>query len=329
MSSTQQQQSSSTTTPWAPQAAALTSAFSNANSAYGQASQAQAPTNYTAQFTPDQLATFHRMLGYANGTSTAPLTNAGNSSATAGSTGASDALSGLNSYNPSATNNPAALNAAANEYVSGQNIPAEVQNAMLAANQNARDVTLPGIEQDAAISGNADSSRNGIAQGLVERGLAEQAGALSGTLQSQAYQNGLQLAENQANNNNTNYLSALSNEGNIGTNTLNAGTNAANSGISDQGALYSIASNAGAGEQAANQAQLTNELQQYQAQVQDPYAALNGYMGIIGSNNWGAQSNGTSTTETTPSALSVIGGLLGAAAGGAQMAGGLGWKPFA
>ena len=109
----------------------------------------------------------------------------------------------------------------------------------------------------------------------------------------------------------------------------NTGVNAGSTAIGDQGNLYSMASNAGAGEQAANQANLTNEQQQYQAQTQDPYNSLSGLMSIIGSQNWGGSTTGNTTTTTTPSAWQVIGGLLGAGGSAAGTAGSLGWKPFA
>jgi hypothetical protein len=51
-------------------------------------------------------------------------------------------------------------------------------------------------------------------------------------------------------------------------------------------------------------------------------------MGIIGTNNWGGQTTGTSTTTKTPSAWEVMGGLLGTAGSAAKGLGGLGWKPF-
>jgi hypothetical protein len=328
-SSTSQQQSQSQTSPWQPQASALTSAFNNANAAYGQASQAVAPTNYVSQFTPDQLSTFHNMLGYANG-NTLPTTqgNAGATNVNNGTNASAGALTGLQNFNPStATSAPSLINTAT-QYMHGQNIPAEVQAAMLSGEQTARNVTLPGVVQNAAIGGNADSSRNGIAQGLVEQGLAEQAGALSGQLGSQAFQNGLTLASNNANTTNAAELQALQNWGVLGNSTTNAGTNLGNSSVNNAGSLYGIAENAGQGEQAAAQAALDNQLKQYQAQVSDPYAPLNGLMGIIGSNNWGSNSSGTSTTTTTPSAFSVIGGLLGGAGSLASGFGDLGWQPF-
>ena len=61
-SNTKDTTTSNTTDPWAPQAAALSSAFGNAQNAYNQSAQAVAPTNFTAQMTPAQLATFQQMI---------------------------------------------------------------------------------------------------------------------------------------------------------------------------------------------------------------------------------------------------------------------------
>jgi hypothetical protein len=55
---------------------------------------------------------------------------------------------------------------------------------------------------------------------------------------------------------------------------------------------------------------LDNEQQQYQSATTSPYAALNGYMGVIGSNNWGSNSTGTSDTTSTPLAWDTISGLM-------------------
>jgi hypothetical protein len=330
MSSETTKNSSSQTTPWAPQAGALTDIFNNAANAYGTASQATAPTNFTAQFTPDQLATFKSMLGYANGNTTpANQAAAGGALTNAGVTGATGALTGLAGYDPTKLNNPGALIDQANQYASGQNIDAEVANSMLPALQQARDVTLPGIEQNAATSGNTNSSRTGIADGLVQRGLAEQATNLGATLRNQAFTNGLALASGNANSNNSDILTALNSRLTGGTNAANSGINAGNTSINNAGTLYSLAENAGQGQQAADQANLTNQAQQFQSKTSDPYAALKQYYSILGANNWGRNTTGTETDTTTPSAWSVMGGLLGAAGSAAGLGGTLGWKPFA
>jgi hypothetical protein len=318
-SSTQETSKNENTTPWAPQAAALTDAFGKAQTAYGQASQAQAPTDFVAQFTPDQLGVFKSMLGYGTGTSTAGTSATGNALQTAGTNATQGALSGLTNYDPTKLNNTQSISDAANQYVSGQNIDAQVNNAMLNARQTARDVTLPGIDQAAAGSGNANSSRAGIAQGLVERGLAQQSADLGASLRSQAYQQGLQLASNNANANNTNSLGALTGAAGAGTNAANSGVNASSSAINDQKGLYDLATGGASGQQQAQQANLDNQNAQFQSGTQSPYAALQGLMGIIGSNNWGGQTTGSSTTTKTPSAWDVIGGLMGAGGNAASM----------
>jgi hypothetical protein len=254
------------------------------------------------------------MLGYANG-NTSPSTTAstGTTLQNAGADATSGALSGLSNYDPTQLNNADSLIANANKYVAGQDIVSQVNNAMLNARQTARDVTLPGIEQNAAISGNTNSSRTGIAQGLVERGLAEQAADLGSTLRSNAFKDGLTLASSNANANNTDTLGALSSAAGQGTNAANTGVSASTSGINQQTGLYNLANAAGTGEQSANQADLTNQNQQYQSGVSAPFASLQQLMSIIGTQNWGANTTGTKTVKTDPSVLSTIAGLLGTA----------------
>jgi hypothetical protein len=302
------------TDPWGPQAGALTSAFANAQGAYGTASQAKAPTDFVAGMTPEQLTNFRDALGFASG-STVPGQNAatGGALSGAGTSAATGALSGLTNFDPSATNNPAALIDAANKYASGQDINGQVNNAMLNARQTARDVTLPGIEQNAAMTGNTNSSRTGIAEGLVERGLAQQSTDLGASLRSKAFSDGLTLASGNAQANNQQKLGALSTGASAGTNAANSGVAANSQSIQDKNSLLGIANDAGSGLQGANQLTLDNLLKQYQSKVSSPYDALNGLMGIIGTNNWGSNSSGSSTTTKTPSAFEVLGGLLGAA----------------
>lgn len=327
-SSTQETSKNESTTPWAPQAAALSDAFTKAQTAYGQASQTKAPTDFVAQFTPQQLQNFQSMFNYGSGNTSAGTAATGGALQTAGTNATQGALSGLTNYDPTKLNNTQSITDAANKYVAGQDIDSQVNNAMLNARQTARDVTLPGIEQNAAISGNSNSSRTGIAQGLVERGLAQQSADLGASLRSQAYKDGLSLASSNANANNVNSLGALSSGANAGTNAANTGVNASGQAINDQGNLFNLANTGAAGQQAATQANLDNQQAQFQSGTTAPYAALQQLMGIIGTNNWGGQTTGTSTTTKTPSAWEVMGGLLGTAGSAATGLGGLGWKPF-
>jgi hypothetical protein len=71
MSGSQTQQTSSSTQPYGPQKKSLNFAYDEAKGAYGQASQAQAPDNFVAQFNPDQLNTFNSMINYGNASNAA------------------------------------------------------------------------------------------------------------------------------------------------------------------------------------------------------------------------------------------------------------------
>jgi hypothetical protein len=317
------------TTPWAPQAGALSTAFSGALDAYNKAKGATAPNDFVAQMTPEQLANFRAALGYSTNNAI-PGQNAATGSAlqTAGVDATRGALSGLDSFDPSANTNPAALVEAAKSYAAGQDIDSQVNNAMLNARQTARDVTLPGIENAARTNGNTNSSRTAIREGMVDRGLAEQATDLGASLRSDAFTKGLALASGTALGSNAQKLGALSTQAGAGTTAAGTGVNASSGSIDDAKNIFGIGADAGAGLQASQQSYLDNLYAQYKQQTTGSYDPLAGLMSIIGTNNWGGTTDGTATKTTTPSAWSVIGGLLGGAGNIASTAGGLGWKPF-
>jgi hypothetical protein len=283
--------SSSSAPGWAPQVGALTNAYDQAGGALANAQSVA---------TPNPGAT-------ADLTGNGALANNGLNLSNTGTAGAYSAITGLQGYDPTKQNNTGSIIDSANQYVAGQNIDGQVNDAMLNAKQQARDVTLPGIQQNAAIGNNTDSSRNGIAQGLVERGLAEQSANLGSTLRNAAYGQGLQLAQQQAQNNNTGTLSALQSLGLVGTQDANTGSNIYSGSLNNTGTANNI-----------NQGNYTNS-------VGNAYAALQPYMNLFGSTNWGSNTNatgnsqvagyGTSNTQNNPGLLSNISsgiGILGA-----------------
>jgi hypothetical protein len=300
-----------TTDPWAPQAAALQTAFTGAQGALTQASGVKAPTDYVAGMDPAAIAAFQQMI-QQGGNLGIPGTQASTAGTLqqAGTGGVGGALNGLQGYDPTKLNNTGSLVDAANRYVSGQNIDGQVNDAMLNARQTARDVTMPGIEQNAAIGGNTNSSRTGIADGLVQRGLAEQATNLGATLRNNAFGTGLALASNNAQANNNSQVGALTAQGAIGNTAANTGVGAGTQSVANQGALTSEAAAGGAGMTAATQAQLDNIIQQYQSGVSSPFDALKQYMGVVGTNNWGSATQGDTTETKTPSAWDTISGLM-------------------
>lgn len=308
-----------TTDPWAPQAAALTDAFGKAQTAFGNASTAKAPTDFTAQFTPDQLNTFRSMIGQGANTAI-PDANAATGAAlgTAGTAGVQGALANLSGFDPTKNNGVDSTLAAANKYVAGQDIDAQVRNAMLQATQTARDVTMPGITQNAAGGNNQNSSRTAIAEGMVQRGLAQQSTDLGVTARDNAFARGLQLAQTQGQNNNAATIAAAQGAGSIGNNAANIGVNANNAALSNQTALNATAMAGGAGMQASDQANLTNQKQQFEGKIGAEYANLQQLMAIIGGKQWGSETNGTntgtSTTTNSPSMASNLASVAGMAA---------------
>jgi hypothetical protein len=300
--------STSTTTPWDVQTPFLTQAFQDASKAYGQASGATAPTNFTAQFTPDQLGAFQNMLNYGMSAqpSASAASNAGATLTNAGAGATTGGLFNLSQINPQsvADNNVAA----ANKYVAGQNIPATVDAAMVDARRNANENVLPALSREAAGTGNINSSRTAIAQGVVDRGLAEQAGSLSSQLRQQAYDNGLNLGQQGTNSALTAALGAV----NGGNSAVGQGVNAGVGGINQQQGLFNIANGAIGNQNTAAQADLTNQLQQFQNQTNDPFAALVNFYNIIGNRPWGQTTNatGTTTQQDTPSGMAQLGGII-------------------
>lgn len=302
--SANQGSTTSVVNPFAPQADALTTAFNAAMAQYQKAQGVAAPTDFTAQMTPDQLATFQKMIQQGNDSSVPTQTAAtGSTLQTAGANGVSGALSNLTGYNPAATNNTQSTIDAANKYVAGQDIDGQVRDAMLNATQTARDVTLPGIEQNAAIGGNTNSTRTGIADGLVQRGLAQQSAGLGATLRGKAFSDGLTLAEKQAEANNAGALTANTAAGTIGNTAASNGVDASGNSIAQQGALNSASVAGGAGMQQSVQDQLTNLLEQYKSGTTAPYDALNGLMAIIGKQTYGSST--TSNTAGTTAANTI------------------------
>lgn len=284
-----------------------------ARDALSNASNATSPTDYTAGYSPDQLSAFQKMLDFGMGgsPSATSASAAGASLTGAGSNAATNGLDTLSGFTPGSIADSNI--AAANKYVAGQDIPAQVDAAMLDARRNANEDVLPALARSDAATGNINSSKNAISQGLVERGLAEKAGALSAQLRGQAYDNGLTLGQQGTNS----ALSAALGSVTGGNSAVNSGVNAGNSGLAQQTGLFDIANNAINGQHTAAQDTLTNEEQQFEHQTNDPFTALMNFYNIIGNKPWGTNvtSTGTSTSTQTPSGMSVLGGILGGIGG--------------
>jgi hypothetical protein len=323
-SSNQSENQTTTQNPWGLQANYLTDAFSKAQGALGTAYNG----DRVAQFNPAQLATFNAMLGYGNN-SVAPgaATGAGTALTGAGSSAATGALARLGAFSPTGTTQSNID--AANSYADAAASPAAVDAAMRDARRQVYEGALPGIDASSAATGNNMSSRSDMSKAIIERGLADKTADVSSTLRQTAFNNGLNLAQNQSQFNDNAILDALKSSGALGTSAVGAGTGALGAGTDIQGKLFDLANAGGAGLQAADQSGINNDISKSDA----TWDNLAKYFGIVGGSNWGGSTSSTGsssnsgtmnstgtmngTTESTPSIWQVIGGLM--SAGGSLM----------
>lgn len=306
-SSTQTQQSSQ---PWSVQQPYLSQAFSQAS---GNLSNAYANTyggQQVAQFTPDQLDTFKRMTQFGGNTTGADTSSTiGANTATTGYNALSDALSGLKSYTP--TGGPQSNIEAAMAYANNPATDGMIDAAMRDARRSVSEQALPQIARSSAGTGNTMSSRRAISEGLVERGLADKTADTSANIRGQQFNNGLNLAEQGRQFDNNSVLDAFKSMASAGGSAVGTGVNALGAGVDQAKGLFDIANSGGAGQQASDQAAIDNSKGMSEYGNDTAAKNLQNFYNIIGSQNWGGTSSGTSTTQSTPSMWSTIGSGLG------------------
>lgn len=311
---------SQTTNPWSPQIPYLQDVFSNAQSNYNTGAGNVYSGDQVAQYTPDQMNVFAQMLGYGTGSNAAQISaNAGTNLVNTGVNGLDSAMQRLLSFKPTdaTSNNITAAGAYAdNPYLSGQ-VDAAMRDALRYANEQA----IPAIQRQAAAHGNVNANttgQGGIAEGIVQRGLADQAGDISSQLRGNAWNQGLQLAESARTADQNAILQALQSTGALGASSAASGVDALNSSVNQQANLFDLANTGAAGQQAANQASIDNARAVSEYPADRLNSLLSQYFQNI-SGNYGGSTNSTGTlttdTQQNQSFASGIAGILGSVAG--------------
>jgi hypothetical protein len=304
--------SEQTKDPWAPQIPYLTQAFGNASNIYNQGAGNLYNGPQVAQFNPGQLATFNAMMGYGNNGAPAASTGAaGNTLTSAGTNGVTSALDHLASFKPGGGTQSNID--AATAYANNPAISDMVDAAMRDSRQNASENVLPQIARNAQAGGNINSNRTAIQNGIVERGLNQQAGDISSNLRGQAFNHGLDLAEQNSEAGDNSMLNAFAALSSGGNNAATTGVNANTASIGQRGSLFDIANAGGAGQQAADQAGIDNSKAVNQYSTDRLNAMLQAMFGVVGGTGYGGTStgSGTSTVEKQPGALSLASAGLG------------------
>ncbi len=326
--------STSQQNPWQVQAPYLTQAFQAASGNLNSANANTYTGQQVAQFTPDQLSTFQKMIGYGgNSTGADTSSSVGASTATAGGNALMGALKGLSAYKPAGGTDSNV--AAATAYANNPATDGMIDAAMRDARRSVSEGVLPQLARSNATSGNTMSSRNAISQGIVERGLADKTSDTSAQIRGDQYNKGLALAEQGRQSDNSNMLQSLMGTASAGNSAVGTGVNAIGNGITQQSGLFGLANAGGAGQVAANQAGIDNSKAMPEYANSQAAQNLQNFFKIVGGQSWGGDSttsssgsqnsngsqsssssgssNGTSsgTTTKTPSTWDTIASLLG------------------
>lgn len=298
-----------TNEPWGPQQEYLAHAFEQSKTALGDAQklgtylgprvaglnpyQTQG-YNGVANFATNQgTGTANNLLGFAN----VALSQGYNFGANANS------LYAKAGQDPTQQIIANGAQYAANPYLDGQ-IDAASRDIV----RNFRENQLTGLDQGAAATGNMNSSRTGVAQGILARGAQDRIGDIAATMRGNAYQNGLGMAQSQYNSDLGNQLNAngqLLQSSNFG---LNAATQGLNAGYN----AYDALTRAGAGFQAHEQNILNGQRDHFKEQQNGQLDLIGKYMSII-NGNFGSTS--TQSGGVSPGAAALQGGLTGAMGG--------------
>lgn len=254
---------------------------------------------------------------------------------------------GLDAALSTATGDPTAYNInAANQYAHNPVIDGQIDAALTDVRRNLGENVLPQNNATAIATGNMNSSRAGVAEGIAQRGAAETGANIAAGIRSKAYDTGLALSESGRVANMGGALSAAgqgynaAGQGATGENNTNAnrianlgvqttGTQMEGTGAQLGGALLgqgvgvaqgagNLQTGAGALYQGDQQNRNQEGFTQWQGDQAQPWSPLRNLYGIVGSQNWGR--NGTTQSDTTQSSSgNPLGAALGVGLGAASM----------
>lgn len=310
MASSSKKSTSTTTTdmgPWKVQQPYLTDAFSEAQNAYRDAkAQPGYQGDFYAGLTDQQKGLIDSSINYSTGLNqdnANTLFRSGNSLLPAGTSGLGTTADSL--LNMSGMDRTGYAVDQAGRYAQGMADAGVVDAAMRDITRQAAEGVVPNMYRANAATGNLNSDRAALAQGVVDRGLAEKRADIYGQL----YTQGLGMAQSDMNAQARDLAAAGALYDTMigkGVGTLGAGNDLAIAGYKDATKMATL-------NQMDNQGQLDNAFQKYQYNESRPFDLLNNYYNVIGSGQWGQQ--GTSTTvakeKSTPSGLQIASGIVG------------------
>lgn len=308
-------QSSSTVEPWKVQQPFLKTGFNSAAGLYGQYMDAPwYQGQLYAGMNGMQQGAANGAAGFAGGQGMALSQGMINDSQNyLGQTNnyltAANRMAGYNPADPTQQNIQNAGQYADNPYLNGA-----IDAASRDVTRNLTEDVLPGINRSAAGTGNTNSTRTGIAEGVALRGAQDRIGDISSTIRADAYNSGLNLSEQGRQ---ANMQGQLTGQG-MGLDALNTaigrGMDLQGQGMQGTVNMYDLMGRAGDKYQQDQQGFADANYQRWQGQYNQPWDLLSRYMGAVGGTNWGSQTQ--SATTNPGSTMGAIQGALGGAASG-------------
>lgn len=310
--SSQETQTHSTTdtTPWAPQQPYILQGLADAQKVYEQRNAAGPyGGDFVAPPNQNQFQSFDDALKWST-TTARDFSNQqlaqGNALYNAGLAYQGMGAKGLSDW--ATTNHIGDYINQANQIANAGNVSDQVRAAMADSYRTASENTLPTLYRGAGSANSLNSDRVALAQGVVQRGLNDQAGNLSAQLRASLFNQGLQAAQAQG----AQQLSAYGALGNLGTSNLQTGANLANSGFTNYGKALGAQQAAAFGQQGLAQNKIDNDLKKWYNNYEFAQNNLNDYWRIAGDvKGQHSVTDGTQTTTQTPSLISQIGQGIG------------------
>ena len=304
---------SSTSAPWEAQQPYLQAGMASAAGNY--AAQRGTPYyqgNTYAQMDPHTQGALDGIYGYQGqgGMNASTATSGGMSQFSAGMNNSQGAVGTLRGFNPQDPTQQNIQNAG--QYANNPALNGAIDAASRDVTRNLSEIQLPGIANNANASGNMNSSRTGIAEGVAMRGAGDRIGDIASQMRSAAYDHGLGLAEQSRATNQGDFLNANNQAGALSNQMFNSGLSGIQTG---QGLAYDnfgAQSGAGALQQQNQQGILNQAFQKWQGNDQRPWDTLNKFNGAI----TGAGSYPSQTYATGGGLGGAFQGATGAAAAG-------------
>lgn len=164
--------------------------------------------------------------------------------------------------------------------------------------------TMPGMNRTFAGTGNTNSTRAGVESAIAQRGTADRLADISTGIRGQFFGRGLDMAQNQFNNNLSNMMNAnsnLMNAGTFGAGLINAGQNFA-------GNNFNQGMSAGGVFQNQNQNIIQGNMDQFNESIRNPLSVYGALSGAAGN----TQAKTSAGVVTQPSIASQVGSFVGA-----------------